>query len=306
VLVARARHIFSFFRDSVSVNVTGGEPLIFPGIFDFLFEISSFSNLAEMSLITNGTVGDEAIVRHLARLPRLAAIKISLESHDPAINDAIRGAGHFAAVMEHLSRFHAVGRPIVFMATLQRETVSSIAGLCKLARETGVAGIIFERYVPLGQGWDLARVVTAAEWRGVIDAVCAETGVEADWRELLPYRAFWVVTDPAVSPEDRLRGALCNLGPSSMALMPDGTVYPCRRFNLPIARIPDDPMEMVVERLAQYEPRRLSSQMQGSLCGACGFDDCVGCRALVRACGGTLYDDDPQCPLRLEVDKRRP
>jgi hypothetical protein len=37
-----------------------------------------------------------------------------------------------------------------------------------------------------------------------------------------------------------------------MALMPDGTVYPCRRFPLPVGKLPDDKMEKILAELGGY------------------------------------------------------
>lgn len=295
-LIAMTEHIFPFFDGKVSVNVTGGEPLIFPGIFELLGHLSRYPNLGELCIITNGTVCTDVILQNLATLNILSMIKVSLESHDPAVNDAIRGAGHFAVATENIARFQVTGKPIVLMVTLQRANADTVPGICALARSLGVAGVIFERYVPLAQGRDVEQVLHAVEWREVVQAVCRETDADADWRELLAYRAFWVATDPRSSDEP-LRGALCNLGRSSMALMPDGSVYPCRRYPHKVARIPDDSMVVVLDRLAAYDPVVVAPQLNGRFCGSCGYEGCAGCRALVAALGGDPLGDDPQCPF---------
>ncbi len=300
-LVAMAEHVFSFFSGEVSVNVTGGEPLVFPGIFDLLAALSRFSNLGELNIITNGTVCDDGVLRGITSLDRLSMMKISLESHEPTVNDAIRGVGHFTAAMENIPRFVATGKPVVLMATLQRANADAVPGICALARSLGVAGVIFERYVPLAQGRDVAQVLRPLEWRAVLEAICRETGSDAEWRDLLPYRAFWVTTNPA-SGEEPLRGALCNLGRSSMALMPDGSVYPCRRFPHAVAQIPRDPMTVVLDRLATYDPMVVVSRLKGKSCGKCGYEGCVGCRALVAALGGDPLEDDPQCPFTVVTE----
>ncbi len=298
VLIAMADHIFSFFTGAVSVNVTGGEPLIFPEICAFLAHLSRYPNLDELNIITNGTVCSDTIIQELAACDRLSLIKISLESHDPVVNDGIRGDGHFAAATANIPRFRATGKRVVLMVTLQRENADDISGICALARSLGVAGVIVERYVPLAQGRDVTRVLTAAEWKRVLQSICREADANADWRELLPYRAFWIATDPAGADEP-LRGALCNLGRSSMALMPDGSVYPCRRFPRRIAQIPRDSMAAVLERLAAYDPAVTAQQLTGRFCGWCGYDGCAGCRALVAALEESPWGDDPQCPFGL-------
>jgi hypothetical protein len=51
-------------------------------------------------------------------------------------------------------------------------------------------------------------------------------------------------------------GAFCDLGPSSMALMPDGTVYPCRRVPIAVGKLPDDGMGGILGRLGEYSSVR--------------------------------------------------
>jgi radical SAM protein with 4Fe4S-binding SPASM domain len=98
----------------------------------------------------------------------------------------------------------------------------------------------------------------------------------------------------------RLQGALCNLGDESMALMPDGTVYPCRRLPIAVGNVLKEPFETILPRLKRYAAPRIARDLRGSLCGMCGVKGCAGCRALARALTGDLLSDDPQCALWME------
>jgi MoaA/NifB/PqqE/SkfB family radical SAM enzyme len=69
-----------------------------------------------------------------------------------------------------------------------------------------------------------------------------------------------------------LAGAECNLGGGSMALMPDGTVHPCRRFPESLGNARWEPMERILARLERFA-------------AGLGAPERPGCRALERALG---------------------
>ena len=235
----------------VTVNITGGEPLLYRydgthhGVFDLMAYLGGFNNIGELNIIT-GTMGmSDKTVSDLKALPKLDYVKVSLESHDRQINDGIRRAGHYGMTLANIQSLVDAGLRVVIMTTLSRQNYRSVAGLCDLAESLGTHGVIFERFVPLGRGAAEmgGSVLSAKEWPEVLGAIAGIAGVTAG--ELLPYKAFWV-NGGAVS------GAPCCLGSGSMALMPDGTVYPCRRVPVPVAKLPDDRMEHILGVLGGY------------------------------------------------------
>ncbi|MFP4014083.1 MAG: radical SAM protein [Chitinispirillaceae bacterium] len=293
-------HIMTSLPVPVSINLTGGEPLLYPGFFDLLGHISEYNTIEELNVITSATVLGEAVLEKLSIVTRLTYIKVSLESNDPAVNDSIRGSGHFEKVVHNIGRLVNAGHSVVLMVTLGSCNFDSVAGICGLAGTLGVSGVIFERYVPLGRGKGIvSNLLSPHEWAFVIQEICRIGEVDTGIEDLLAYKAFWVdMSDGEGGEAGSVRGALCNLGPSSMALMPDGTVFPCRRLPFSVGKMPEESIFQILERLQKYSPRVLKSQMKGSQCGSCGHDECVGCRALTISLGGGLLDDDPQCPIR--------
>jgi MoaA/NifB/PqqE/SkfB family radical SAM enzyme len=160
-LLAMADRIFSALADRrISVNVTGGEPLLYPRIFELIGHLHSFKNLKEVHVITNGTCASDETLSRLKGLPKVKYLKVSVEAGDAAVNDAIRGKGNLNKVRANIGRFKSIARKkVILMATLGRYNAGAVGGVMRFAREAGVAGVIFERFVPLGQG------------RGIIDEV---------------------------------------------------------------------------------------------------------------------------------------
>jgi len=289
-----AFHIISYLKVPVSIHLTGGEPLLYKDLFDLMAFLSSFSNLDELHLITSSFGMDSSTVEELKKIAKLKTVKISLESHLPVVNDSIRGDGHFRMAVDNMITLVDAGIPVVMMATLGKYNYQCVEEICAFASQLGVSGVMFERYVPLGRGKKLRdEVLNQWQWMEVLRAVCrvGDLGVEADC--LLAYQAFWIDMPQRLTCS--INGALCNLGSSSMALMPDGTVFPCRRLPVPVGRLPKSGMERILETLSQYSPEILRKKMKTVKCGSCPIEGCSGCRALSLAMGNGMYGDDPLC-----------
>lgn len=305
---ARRRSADEIFRaipdEPVTVNLTGGEPLLLPDLVDLIAHLETFANLEEINIITNGTIEDRSLLTRLGSFPRLKSFRISLESGDETINDFIRGKGSLAGLRRTVPLYRGItGKSVTLMMTLSRLNLPSIAQTVEFARQTGADDILFERFIPLGTGTGMSdALLSADDWYFAIQQIATAAGLEIDPDELASCRAFGLVTNGKVADEDMLEAALCNLGPESMALMPDGTVYPCRRLEMPVGNILKEPFLTIRARLAEWECTRVRPVLHGIVCGACPYEDCPGCRALARALTGDPLADDPQCILNRKAD----
>jgi len=292
-----ADRIFAALGDRpVSINLTGGEPLLLPHLVDLLDHLVAFPSLDEVNVITNGTRTPGDVLEWVASCDTLGAIKLSVESADAVVNDAIRGPGAFERVLGNLERFRSTGKAVVLMVTLSRANVATIGQTVDLAVSEGLAGVIFERFIPLGRGRGIMdQVLSAREWSDAALVITGFAGLEVDDAvDLLPYRAFWLET--STSGAFAVRGALCNLGDESMALMPDGTVYPCRRLPIAVGNVSTDRFADTLAELARYAMAETKPRLGGLLCGRCDVEGCAGCRALAYALTGDPFADGPQCP----------
>jgi radical SAM protein with 4Fe4S-binding SPASM domain len=293
-----ANRIFHTLRDrSISINLTGGEPLLLPSLLDLVEHLHTFEHLKEIHIITNGTFAENNILTSIRRFPKIKYFKVSLESANPATHDSIRGPGNFEKVRNNIKRVQEIAnRPVVLMMTLGRYNFHEIDKTVEFTKENKVDGIIFERFVPLGNGRGiLDQVLDATGWRSSVEAIVRAAGLDVDFNDLLPYRAFWLWTSSKRT--DPLEGAFCNLGEESMALMPDGTIYPCRRLPVPVGNILSSPFDEIHEQLKKFSVPALRQAMPHGKCKNCLISDCAGCRALSYALTNNLYADDPQCPL---------
>jgi len=85
----------------------------------------------------------------------------------------------------------------------------------------------------------------------------------------------------------------CNCGIKHMTLLPDGTVYACRRFDSPVGKVPEQSFQEIFfsNQMNQY---REIDKFEG--CKECElFNYCRGCHAVSYGASGNFFAKDPQC-----------
>ncbi|MCP4196422.1 MAG: radical SAM protein [Proteobacteria bacterium] len=299
-LRAMADRIFQSLPDrQISVNLTGGEPLLFPHLLDLIEHLHRFSNLQNVHIITNGTITKPSLLENIGRYPKVTRLKLSLEGGSSEVNDPVRGEGNLEKVRRNIGIYKKhTDISIAIMTTLAKYNVGDIANTVEFAHAEGADGIIFERFVPLGTGETISNQTLGPRgWKNAIRAIVAAAALPISPTSLLPYKAFWLWF--GANGHHTLEGALCNLGDESMALMPNGEVFPCRRLPLSVGNVLSDSFGQILNRLAQFHPDQMQGCLNGNLCGMCGIESCAGCRALARALTQDVLADDPQCALHL-------
>lgn len=275
---------------AISVNLTGGEPFLRKDFFEILEMLSRQHNIQEIYIITNGTILDDLIIQKLTIYDKLKGIKISLEGSTPELNALIRNHDTYEKIIETIQRIVSRSLPVLLMFTLGSYNHHDVLGMLELARDLGVSGAILERFVPLGRGMSMAdQYLKKEEWLTIIKKCINYLDLGIPPYDFLPYRALWVNYQNDVS----VQGAKCNLGDDSMALMPNGDVYPCRRLPIAIGNIVRDDFRIILDKLRSYRDE-FDRGLEG-MCRDCPVTGCIGCRALAYALTGDVRSEDPQC-----------
>jgi MoaA/NifB/PqqE/SkfB family radical SAM enzyme len=119
-----------------SVGLTGGEVFMLP---DFAETLAEIAGILPVVALTNGTLFGERMLARLAPLAgRPAAIQISLDSADAAVNDALRGPGNFAHVVKAIPRLVERGIDVRVATTVEGQTDEDLEAVCRLHRALGV------------------------------------------------------------------------------------------------------------------------------------------------------------------------
>ncbi|MGO8991442.1 MAG: radical SAM protein [bacterium] len=275
------------------IHLTGGEPLLRSDLFPLLAHLDRHPMVEELGIITNGLTINQGMMRRLSEFSKLKKIKISVDGGDAETNDSIRPEGAFDKVMENLPLIKEGGRfEIFFMLTVMKRNFRSLPSLFKLCQDKNIDGLIIERFIPLGRGREMNdEVLGKEEWKEMAGTLvdCVSIG-EAE-QSLLPYQAFQVSFSGG---EPELLGAPCVIGVDGLCVMPDGSVFPCRRFPVSIGNLLNDPLKKIWEESDLLEKLRKKENLKGR-CGSCGVADCRGCRSLAFALTGDYLEEDPHC-----------
>jgi radical SAM protein with 4Fe4S-binding SPASM domain len=279
----------------VCFNLTGGEPILKPEFFPLLEDLGRRPGVAELGVITNGLGFDRDLVRRLSTLPKLDCVKVSLDGADARTHDAIRREGTFDRTLRSIGLLREEGRfKTVLMFTVMRRNWRSLPSLVRLCEALSVDGLILERFVPWGRGRSRGEeVLDRQEWGAFLNSLLGLFSIPPENGDLSPFQAFQIdFTDG----DAELLGAPCVAGTDGLCLMPEGTVYPCRRFPVPVGNLRTDSLARLWETSHVLKDIRRRDRLKGK-CGTCRREGCRGCRSLALSLCGDYLAEDPHCGL---------
>jgi radical SAM protein with 4Fe4S-binding SPASM domain len=275
------------------IHLTGGEPLLKPELFSLLDYLNHQSRIDELGIITNGIPITPEMVKRLSGFPKLKKMKISLEGADAQIHESVRPRETFEKVLENLTVVHEAGGFETFlMFTAMRRNYRNLPSLLRLCQALRIDGLILERFVPWGRGREIEEeVLTKDQWKAVVKMLIDFISTDGEKEPFLPYQAFQVTFDDEGA---ELSGAPCVVGQDGLCVMPEGEVFPCRRFPVSIGNLLAQPLTELWEKSDLLEKVRKKESLKGK-CGTCEFVDCRGCRSLAFSLTGDYLEEDPHC-----------
>jgi len=261
-------------------------------LFILLNDLDQQSGVEELGIITNGLLIDQEMVKKLSRFSKLRKIKISLDGANAETNDTIRQKGAFQKVMQNLPLLKETGRfEILFMITIMKSNFRSLSSLLRLCQDLKVNGLIIERFIPLGSRKEsLNEVLSKEDWKEMIGMLLNFFSID-DVNSFLPFQAFQVSFN---GEEPELLGAPCVIGTDGLCVMPEGTVFPCRRFPVSVGNLLGESLREIWKESKLLEKLRRKENLKGK-CGSCDLKECRGCRSLALALTGNYFEEDPHC-----------
>ena len=284
------------WNQTATIHLTGGEPLLKQELFSLLKDLDQSPLVEELGIITNGLLFNGDVIQRLSKFSKLKTIKVSLDGPDKETNDSIRQEDTFNRVVENISLIKKESSfEIILMFTVMRRNFRSLSAFFKLSQELRTDGFILERFIPWGRGRErMDEVLNKEEWRELGEILSALFLID-ERNALLPYQAFQVNFN---GEEPELLGAPCVIGRDGLCIMQEGSVFPCRRFPIPIGNLMNESLKEIWERSSLLDLLRKKKNLKGQ-CGKCEIEDCRGCRSLAFALAGDYLAEDPHCLLNL-------
>lgn len=265
---------------SFRLGLTGGEPLLRKDLIAILDAATQHG--LHPCLTTNGLLLTDAVAREFGRRD-LVWLNVSLEGPDAETNDAVRGAGTFAAVMENLAHLRRHAR-FTLAFTIMRTNAHLVRQCAELAHQVGAHTAVFRPLYPVGVAQShLDLMPSFGQYTTALRELASMACPAADLRGL-----------DAFSPELRRptqpqihTSHTCGAGNHVCSISVQGDVNPCSflgpAFNG--GNIREAPFEAIWRSSQQFQRMRHSPQEDGTFQG--------GCRARAQTFAGSVDAPDP-------------
>src|SRR5262249_34722139 len=247
---------------SFRLGLPGGEPLLRKDLSDLL-DAATDAGL-HPCLTTNGLLVTEEAARRLGRR-ELVWLNVSLEGPDAATNDAVRGPGTFAAVLENLKVLRRHAR-FTLAFTVLRTNAHLVTRCAELAYQVGAHTAVFRPLYPAGVALDhLELMPSFDQYRHALHELADLASPGADLRGLDPFGP-----DSRAATQPRIHTShTCGAGQHVCSVSVQGDVNPCSflgpAFNA--GNIRDTPFAVLWRTSQQF--RRMRQPSAEGLEGGC-------------------------------------
>jgi radical SAM protein with 4Fe4S-binding SPASM domain len=261
--------------DVASFNMGTGESWLhpqFPDIVEYLAERS-----IKMSMASNGYSLTEMPA---ALLTQFHDVELSVDFATPEGQDAFRGMGNWACVMEAIDRCHAHGVEVTILATLMNTNYDQMDGLVGVAGDVG-ANLRVNVYQPVGQN----------------DFMLSYEQFWEAYRRLFDAGRLLSTSEPIVNAMlglDSMSGSPC--GRQSIRFTPRRYITPCVYWPQPDLTL-DDLDGLTADGILASEQFRRSRLVPDACRDCLHVESCGGGCASRRALLGDLNQPDIYCPL---------
>lgn len=273
------------------INITGGDPLMHPHFFKLLELLHEKRKYFSYGILANATYIDDSMLLQFKKYS-VEFIQLSLDG-SKEIHDQLRGAGDFQRTIQALSilKKHQIKTYVSF--TVNQRNYQSFAEVAAICKKYKVAKLWTDRYIPIGKGTlENGLQLTSEKFYEFIKHANAlrRGGFKIRKMNIFLERAL-MFQITGKKPYN------CSAGKSLLAVMPDGTVYPCRRLPVDCGNIFQHTLIDI------YQNNELLLQLQNPVqpvvCNACSwYVYCrAGARCMAYAITGDVTQADPDCAI---------
>ena len=276
------------------ISLTGGEPFMSPNLFDLLDYFENDDHIKQLDILTNGTCINDASLEKLKKYNKLRQIQISLDGATEATHNMVRGHGAYNKVKEAIRLLKQNGIDVSLMFTLMRSNMSEAVQIIDFAEKHDVSAVTVERVTPCGNS-SISDILSAEEIREIYNAITIRANSINSELAVRRLRPLWIHTEPLNICKNSKIGGFCPVGFTSMAILWDGTVLPCRRLNIPIGNVLEEKLFYIWYTSDVLWRIRDKNNLQGKCHNCNDIGRCGGCRAIAYETTGNYMGEDIQC-----------
>jgi len=279
------------------IDITGGEPFLHKNFGELIEYILNSKFLEAIGIITNGFFLDDKFIYKIEK--NMIKLKISSEGFEKNVYEFFRGR-NFDRFLEICEKLKRVKTEKYIMFTLLEKNWEQVYKIFDFAKNYKFDGVIIERFIPYGLGEKLKNeVISLEKWFLITEFLHSICNLEFNVKDIIEYRGYMVKLE---NNEWYLYGSECIVGRDGIAIMPNGDVFPCRRFPLSIGNLLNEKLTFIWKNSEILNKIRNKENLKGK-CKNCIIKNCYGCRALCYSIYGDCLEEDPLCYLNLKRRK---
>ena len=269
-------------------TLTGGEPLTHADFAPLLCYLSDNPATAGIGVLSNGSLLDAKWV-NCFRASKIRFVQLSVEGIEQT-HDAIRGKNSFKQVIEASQLLNKANIRVIWSFTAHQQNFREFADVAQLAHRYKISRLWSDRMIPSAQDDEL-KTLTADETTEYIQLMSkARQQIHKKFRnrtEIALARALQFQAGHSTPYK-------CQAGGGLITIMPDGTLYPCRRMPIEVGNLTETPLvelyhAPLMQQLRDFEyPQACSACLYKNLCKG-------GLRCLAYTLTGSGFNRDPGC-----------
>lgn len=274
-------------------QISGGEPLMREDLLDILNYTNSLN--LETILLTNGTLITSKKAEELYK-KNVKRLQISLDGSRNTHNK-IRGRSYaYDRAIEGIRNSANAGILVNVSMTVLQSNKNELEDVIISSKDAGAKIVGFQSYVPTGH--------SDTEFIGAKDTYNLYQNIRKLRKKyngqikVLETEVLWQIMqwDTKIKKYARASGKFlsgCGAGFSGVAVLSNGTVYPCRRLPIPLGHIKEGITNIMLKNPILQDLRDLKKMKE--ITGCKDINYCRGCRAIAYAMTGDYMAKDPMC-----------
>ena len=267
-------------NDILTVNISGGEPLLNPRIFEIIQRLSNANMYVGIS--TNGWLYKEKRKKLLEA--GLKFIQVSLDG-DKMLHEKFRGVeGSYERAVDTLKQAKKDGLFTQMNVTITSENLKTLEWNYNKALEIGVDKILYRRVVSAGKAVENDYIIPNK--KEYIDTI--QKLIKLDNSKLIVAvddQIIYAIKD--IESDEKLG---CAAGIKIVGISSNGDIYPCIFLREKLGNITKDNLEEL------WQNNEILNKLRNkdiNECGKCKYKfSCGGCRA-----ASGIFEKDLMCPI---------
>ena len=197
---------------------TGGEPFVYPRFCETIAYVLNQDPAHHVVVLTNGLLLEKYLPVLTALDTSRLHLQVSLDGLEPE-HDYLRGQGSYSRLEKNLAAATQAGLAVTLSVAVNATNVQQLPEIARKAHQMGASGLHLMYHFIRGKGNSEQFSAPARIFAHVVEtaALCQEIGLKIDNMEALKAQVFAV-------PGTRFD--LTNMGWESLAVGPDGNIYP--------------------------------------------------------------------------------